>query len=61
MSRRRPRSRRSLTTSRWLVDDEIDAYVDLHSPECPEGEHRDYWVDDNLIKCGWCGKVVGHR
>lgn len=43
----------------WLTDDEIDAYVD-HG-DCPEGEHKDFWEDDGQLRCGWCGKIVGHR
>lgn len=45
----------------WVTDDEVDAYVDIHAPECREGEHKDYWTDDGRVRCGWCGKVVGHR
>ena len=48
------------------MDDEIDCYVDLSTPQCPEGQCKDFWshtYEDGhtVLKCGWCGRVSGKR
>lgn len=44
-----------------LDDVMLGSYVDKNVQQCPDGECRDFWADDDNLRCGWCGKVCGHR